>query len=245
MNGPLDRNEAIHKNENWGAVPSVSQAYPRLFETPTMAFLYVLFVYFLEQLCTFYVASSRCTTTKQLAFALSIKSALTMACVGVYANVEWFSSGRNLDVYEREISHRAIEHALAFFSSYLLADMAIGSVRYPSFLHSLTGYPHHIMYLIANTLALYSGMAHVYLLHFIEEIPTVILSIGSFHAHLRHDAAFGLTFFVFRVLYHAYLAWHFVTSSATYAVCAVLTLSVHVYWFKGWVTKYSGLLSRN
>lgn len=40
------------------------------------------------------------------------------------------------------------------------------------------------------------------------EVPTMILSLGRVFPQYRQDLAFGLSFFVFRIVYHSWLTYH-------------------------------------
>ena len=80
-------------------------------------------------------------------------------------------------------------------------------------------------------------------LFLVEEFPTFLLGLGSINKDLRTDYGFGGTFFVLRILYHSI---HFYTIFFLWSrdpegkmdvirFNMVLTMSLHLYWFSGWV----------
>jgi hypothetical protein len=71
----------------------------------------------------------------------------------------------------------------------------------------------------------------------ISELPTVILSLGSYNKKFRNDSLFGLTFFTTRICYHIFLTYMFRKHSLLLGV-ALSALSLHIYWFWNWVKKY-------
>jgi hypothetical protein len=102
---------------------------------------------------------------------------------------------------------------------------------------NLTGYFHHIVYIIVSIVSFRINAAGLYMLYLIEELPTIFLSTGSYNQLLRKDYTFGLTFFLTRIVYHIFLTWKFKTNFM-FVTMGALSLSVHSYWFKNWCSKY-------
>jgi hypothetical protein len=129
--------------------------------------------------------------------------------------------------------------SIVFFTSYLISDMVIGREHYHTFLCTLTGYPHHLVYLFINLLALAKGTecCNYYNLYMLAELPTTILGIGSLNAKLRSDRLFGGSFFLTRIFYHSLLTF-LLRHNALVMRVALFVLPVHMYWFKNWLKKY-------
>ena len=74
----------------------------------------------------------------------------------------------------------------------------------------------------------------------IEEIPTFLLALGSIFPSCRTDIGFGITFFIFRVLYHGYvLCFQIYFGVHMFAVTITFfSMLLHVFWFYGWASKY-------
>jgi hypothetical protein len=70
----------------------------------------------------------------------------------------------------------------------------------------------------------------------IEELPTFILALGSVFPSLRSDALFGFTFFILRIVFHAFLLYN-----CPYSIKAVflsISMVMQLAWFGKWVTSY-------
>ena len=102
----------------------------------------------------------------------------------------------------------------------------------------LEGYIHHVVYIFINYYSVKINIINEYQYFFILEIPTLIKDIGTINKNLRSDLIFGSTMFIFRICYHVYLTIFYVNSviGLFFSLC---TLCTHIYWFNGWVNKYS------
>lgn len=180
-------------------------------------------------------------TKKQKAYILSIKSSLTMFFIGVYLNYYYFTSGFSQDrfftILEEKDTLNFGKLVVLYFASYLLMDIWVGNKEYPEYMKSLSGNIHHTIYIGINLVSLYTGLYPLYLLHMMSELPTFLLSIGSFDSNLRNDNLFGLTFFLTRIVYHAILTFIFRENKIILGF-ALAALGLHIYWFYGWYKKY-------
>lgn len=180
-------------------------------------------------------------TQKQKAYILSIKSSLTMLLFGVYFNYYYFSSGfsheKFLSILEQKDSLNLGKLVVIYFASYLLTDIYVGNLEYPEYMKSLSGNFHHTMYIGINMLSLYTGLYPLYLLHMMSELPTLLLSLGSFDSNFRNDNWFGLTFFSTRIFYHLILTIIFRQNRVLLGF-SLAALGLHIYWFYGWFKKY-------
>lgn len=171
-------------------------------------------------------------TEKQKAYILSIKSSLTMFLLGCVSTIEFVRN--NYTVNSNQVVNQL---GILCFISYLICDCVIGKAEYPKYMQSLSGYTHHIAYIIINIVSLISGQYGYYMLYMIEELPTILLSIGSYNKQYRNDNLFGLTFFATRIVYHVLLTW-FLRHDKLIVIFSLLVLPLHVYWFYGWCNKF-------
>lgn len=180
-------------------------------------------------------------TKKQKAYIMSIKSSLTLFFVGIYYNYYYLSSGLNSDTFYSILNEKDSMNfgklVVLYFTAYLLMDIYIGNKEYPEYMKTLAGNIHHSIYILINMLSLYVGDFPIYLLHFLSELPTFILGLGSFDESFRNNSLFGATFFSTRILYHIFLTYLFRNNKLVF-YGSLIALSLHIYWFYGWYTKY-------
>ena len=203
----------------------------------------VLFLVFcLDNVHTYNVFSrDRVLTVKQKAYILSIKASAVMFLFSIYMNYKFAQASFDIYAYEASSSefHRVLESVnLLYFSSYLVCDMWIGTVFYPRYLMSLTGYFHHIIYILFNILTVVTKTQSLFLVFMVSELPTFILSIGSYNANARSDTLFGLTFLVTRILYHMFLCMHAYKYHTLFFILSSSVFGLHLFWFKNWVRHY-------
>lgn len=181
-------------------------------------------------------------TKKQKAYILSIKSSLTLFLIGVYFNYYYFSSRfsqeKFLNILEEKDSLNFGKFVVLYFTAYLLMDIWVGNNEYPEYMTSLSGNFHHTIYIGVSLLSLYTDLYPLFLLHMMSELPTFLLSIGSFDSSLRNDNLFGATFFLTRIVYHIILTTIFKLKSNMIFGFSLASLGLHIYWFYGWFKKY-------
>ena len=181
-------------------------------------------------------------TEKQRAYIMSIKASITMFLLSLYFNYKFINSNCNFDIYLNSLNNNdyfilniGILHLISFF----LVDGYMGFNDYHKYMCSLAGYTHHIVYTLGSIGILVSGAEPLafYFLYFIEEISTVFLSSGQYNKLFRTDQIFGFVFFITRIIYHSFLTWSFRHNTMA-IIGGGLTLCLHMYWFKNWVSKY-------
>ena len=182
-------------------------------------------------------------TTKQQAYILSIKSSICMFCIGLLYNYKWLLSNFCLDTYHNNLTsydHIIQKLVIIYFSSYLIMDSVIGAIYYKKYMQSLSGYIHHFVYLCINVIAISTKQYPFFLLFMLEELPTILLSVGSYNHTYRSDLLFGITFFLTRIVFHVFLIYNLYRNNCmlvfNFAVCV---LFLHIYWFHGWIKKYT------
>lgn len=200
-----------------------------------MIVLYVLFI-LLMCLDNIWVYNKTCSliaaNEKQKAYILSIKSSMTMLILGCFAVFQFIQVSYSPNEYLK--SNQMLNmFAVLCFISYLICDCVIGSIEYKKHLQTLSGYTHHIAYIFINIVSLVTGKYPLYMLYMIEELPTLLLSIGRYNKKYRNDIWFGLTFFLTRILYHIFLTWYLRDDKIIVAI-SLMVLPLHMYWFYGW-----------
>eukprot|EP01147_Barroeca_monosierra_P005501 gene5501-162_t len=146
--------------------------------------------------------------------------------------------------------HRITRFTLTAFAVSLGLDLLFGCLFYPQHINFLSGWMHHILYLVLLAYLLSERVSCALMPALFEELPTFILGVGSMFPVFRNDIAFGVTFFLLRIVFHTIFSMrviisnnnmdHPAASSAAVACCA--TLLLHCYWFFGWckrITVYS------
>jgi len=178
-------------------------------------------------------------TLRQRAFVLSMYSSGVLCIVGLYFNsILYYNSFdikqyiTNFTLYDFALSKISIH----MFTGYLIMDLSIGMRDYRSYINSLTGYVHHIVYIFVNILSLYTGLYPLYCIFMIAEIPTFILSAGSVYPRYRSDISFGITFALTRIVYFTFIIY-ILRQFNVIVYFAIPILFLHVYWFYRFVIR--------
>jgi len=186
------------------------------------------------------VSRNKDLTEKQRAHILSIKASLTLFILSIYFNYKFIKGGFDIDLYKMNIENGnnfVVLLSVCNLIAYLITDCYIGYKKYNKYMCTLSGYPHHIIYIFVSIYSLLYDTPSFYLLFMAEELPTVILSTGNYNKIFRKDYLFGFTFFCMRILYHLYLVFKF-SASKMYLILGIISFGVHGFWFKNWFTKY-------
>jgi hypothetical protein len=195
---------------------------------------------------------------KQLAWVISLLNSFVMSVAGViYAIIilpKIVAPLLNFELDPQMVFHAPMTNfsmvQAMWFGIANILDLTLGTLFYPKYLHILTAWVHHtvfiwLMYaastgdtLFYKTRPFYSGFAIVA----IEEIPTFLLALGSIFPMLRTDLGFGFTFFLLRIVYHglffisAFYYIHEIEPAVAFMFAA--TLLLHLHWFSTWQAKY-------
>ena len=118
-------------------------------------------------------------------------------------------------------------------------DLLIGVFQYPKYLDPFSTIAHHIFYIAFIITLLAHHYSQGFILCFLMEVPTVMLSIGSVWKHLRSDIIFGITFLLTRIIYNVFLIHKLALiafDGVIWKICT-LVLCLHLYWFYKWITR--------
>lgn len=188
------------------------------------------------------VAKNPSITEKQRAYIMSIKAASTLFLLSLYYNYRYISADFTEETYLSNFTDHdffILQIGTLHLVSYFIMDCSIGYFNYHKLLCTLAGYTHHIIYAVLGLVGAFNirWLGPYYILFLIEELPTIILSVGNYNRALRRDTSFGIFFFLTRICYHTFLTWRF-QSVLPILIMGLSALTVHSYWFRNWVRKY-------
>ena len=195
---------------------------------------------------------------KKMSWIISLFNSFILTIIGfiylfvktpMYKNFFFFGdNGRNLF----HSSDNVAVLTCIWFGLANFFDLVFGLLFYAKYLDPLTAYVHHIVYIwLMITSTTGNGFfihCEVFCVGFvyvaIEELPTFLLALGSVFPALRTDIGFGITFFFLRLVYHSYMLSYSILSKSDYIVTIlyILTLTLHVFWFTTWMSKYGSKL---
>jgi hypothetical protein len=129
---------------------------------------------------------------------------------------------------------------LIFFTSCNTMDLILGYFYYREFLFPLTTITHHIFFIIIVIGFLGFHNTRGFLLTFVFELPTFLLSIGTVWPHLRSDMAFGITFLFTRIGFHILTIYRLALLNLDGYAWKVLCFPflMHMHWFYKWFGNY-------
>lgn len=236
-----------------------SEAFLKQFQTFSLTTGDLVGVIFLT--AAFYIillayARTRVFNRKKLAHCLTLVNASLMCVFSlIYMSVK-FKMGNNVfDFYGGEVdwwigrdNFSAV--VLVMFGTANVMDIMLGLVFYKDHLPLLTTWIHHSVYVWLMVL-LVTGNGYIaslptpytpaFMYALLEELPTLILAAGTVFPQHRQDLAFGISFLVTRIIFHAYMFAYMFRVEAPFVILAsyTCTLLLHSHWFYGWVTKYA------
>jgi len=129
------------------------------------------------------------------------------------------------------------------FLSFLVSDVVMGVLFYAKHFHLLEGWVHHGVYIAILIKWYLSGLSPVFAFFSVEELPTLLLGLGTIDPRLRTDMGFGAAFFLTRLLWHIVGVYNACIAPKGHgargqAWFGVVSLLLHLHWFSQWVSKY-------
>lgn len=177
--------------------------------------------------------------TKRCAWVLSIFS--SCVCGPVCLPYVWryvFQEWDETKMFEDDPVSRSL---VTFFFAYLMVDTYYSVMHYSDQLAFLTGWGHHIFYMSLFYVALKYHFCIGIMTTFPLEISTIPLSLGRVNPRWRNDLAFGVLFFLTRILYHGFLLERWYNMKAPpltlWPICAIV-LVLHAHWMYSWFIGY-------
>ena len=193
--------------------------------------------------------------SKRYAWSISLLNSFSMCIAGsIYVLLKMnehpdmfhFNSDANALFYGRDNLGLLI---CIWFGLANAFDFIYGLILYRVHLGVLTTYVHHsifiwLMHFCSTRNGFFvtapSPFIPAFCIMLIEEIPTFLLALGTIFPSFRTDLGFGVTFFLLRIVYHAYITIYAIYAQVTTSIIVLylLTLTMHCNWFYAWVTKY-------
>jgi hypothetical protein len=204
----------------------------------------------------FAVCRRRIFNRKKLAYCLTAMNAFLMFTVSLFYITVKYKMGHNVfDFHAGKLEwwtgrDNISASVLIMFGTANVMDILLGWFFYREHLYPLTTWVHHSVY-IWLMVFLVTGDGYIVTLPYpytpafmcalVEELPTFILAIGTIFPQFRQDLAFGLTFFVTRILFHSYLIVYMfrLQPPVVITICYLNPLLLHLHWFYGWFSKYA------
>lgn len=170
---------------------------------------------------------------KQTSWFLTLASSLICTLVSIPFVIQFFWA--DLDMELLGIDNRFHTGFVCFFISYLILDLVLGCIYYPKRITLMTGWVHHLFYIFTLSWFLRLQISSLFTVTSILELPTLILAAGSMVHEWRSDLLFGSTFFVLRLVAHA---WMMVALKRHHRIhfmwiVALVIYPLHMYWFYG------------
>jgi hypothetical protein len=137
-----------------------------------------------------------------------------------------------------------------WFAVMNMYDLLFGILFYYKYLGVFTAFIHHPFYVWVMISSITGNIGFIkidpfstgLLFFLVEEIPTFIMSLGTFFPEFKTHLGYGISFFVFRVCYHTYLVYLLYLFKdqleLAHIIFPLMPLVMHIVWFKEWLDKY-------
>jgi hypothetical protein len=142
---------------------------------------------------------------KARSWILGALAALPLSISGIYNMKIAIEGGNEAVVRLSEMDFAYSRELIIFYTVEMALDLGFGAMDYPGQMSPLTAYLHHTMYLLIATWLVENKITCGIGVVFNNEIPTLILALGTLHKGWRNDEAFGITFFIFRIVYDIWI----------------------------------------
>jgi hypothetical protein len=179
---------------------------------------------------------SKFAVLKVQAWLLTLLSSAIMTLGSIPLVIAFMRENRQLNTFSQ--TNSAFSTGIcAYFISYLISDLLIGSIYYRSLIHPVSGWFHHCLYIILVFYIIQISVPGIFTIFGILEAPTFIIALGSIHPPFRSDRLFGLLFFLTRICLHVYITFKIYQGfpeNYHYLISASI-IPLHVMWFRGWI----------
>lgn len=170
---------------------------------------------------------------KQVSWFLTLISSLVCTIISIPFVIQFFHS--DLDMALLDTDNQFHTGFICFFISYLVLDLVLGSIYYRQRITFMTGWVHHLFYIMTLFWFLRLQISSLFTIASILELPTLILAAGSMEHEWRSDLLFGSTFFILRLVAHA---WMMIALKKYHRIqfmwiVALIIYPLHMYWFYG------------
>ncbi|KAG0079410.1 hypothetical protein BGZ92_001049 [Podila epicladia] len=162
----------------------------------------------------------------------------------------WFSIPPHLifDFRFKPEASALAEWTMMFFGTYMIADLAIGSIYYAEKITLVTGWCHHAIFIAAALGSMFVDTTAVNALCVAEELPTAIVSTGFMFKRLRNDMLFGVVFVLMRLVYDILFSYEILRNwtqmGAPWKTFILIKTAFNFKYFQGWVVQQMALKKR-
>lgn len=182
---------------------------------------------------------------KQEAFIITFVSSIVMSMFSLISNYYFIKSDFDMEKYmstPNKLNEIVSVLSTATFMSTMIMDSIIGFLFYPKYMTRISGYPHHLFFIIGNLVVYYFDAYKIMSLFVIDELPTVIYSFGNINEAYRSDFLFGTLMFLVRIVYHGTLTIINITHTPTVSI-AFPAWCMYIYWMKKWMNAQMNKIS--
>ncbi|KAG0035877.1 hypothetical protein BGZ82_005010 [Podila clonocystis] len=162
----------------------------------------------------------------------------------------WFSIPPHLifDFRFKPEASALAEWTMMFFGTYMIADLAIGSIYYAEKITLVTGWCHHAVFIAAALGSMFVDTTAINALCVAEEFPTAIVSTGFMFKRLRNDMLFGAVFVLMRLVYDILFSHEILRNwtqmGAPWKAFILIKTAFNFKYFQGWVVQQIALRTR-
>ncbi|KAI8646761.1 hypothetical protein BD408DRAFT_439854 [Parasitella parasitica] len=193
---------------------------------------------------SFWYKSNLARTEKERAYVCTLLSSSVTSLCSIPLVYTLLTNGG--DLAEIAVYRTWTVIATTFFMTFLVVDLVIGVVFYRSKIDMLTGWIHHITYLLVLSWGIHNRLTAVFIMMCSLEVPTFILALGSVRSQLRQDYVFAATFLTTRIVFHAYAikcAW-VMEPLGSVVIALMAFFPVHCFWFYGFIKQQIRLAAK-
>ena len=132
----------------------------------------------------------------------------------------------------------------AIFISYLILEIIYGSIYFNEYMPLISGYIHHIIYILITIYSLYTydmEILSLFSICFLVEVPTILLNLKRYYniKSKKLELIYGILFFIFRIILNIYLIYTFKNFDNLLWSSGIIVLFVHLKVFYDWYKKYN------
>ncbi|KAL1411022.1 hypothetical protein Q8F55_001967 [Vanrija albida] len=194
------------------------------------------------------IAAPRFDSDRKRAYILSAVSAAVLSATSVPFLYTWLTGGFAAAWAAGQSGWTAVmaQYVVAFFGTYLFADLAVGYVAYRAQVGLLTGWIHHTVYIGLMVHLALGDQAPIFMTGSIMELPTLDLALSNMFPALRSDERFLGLMVAFRIVLNLALLVDTLRPanralmgySLVPSVMLALALAMHASWLHGGITGY-------
>ena len=189
----------------------------------------------------FQIQTMKISKQKQFSWLTTMTSSVVMTFSSLPFLFEYFKS-KDLREFAM-LDSPAGNVVIAFFMSYLIVDLVLGSIHYPTQMGLVTGWIHHTLYLILLPILVSSKLSGAFMICAFLEFPTIFLALGNLNEKYKTEYLFGISFFATRIVFHIYYGYRIHITTPDLLLPILITIPLHLQWFYSWCSRQFRLRS--